>query len=730
MAFHQSSATPRKLKPTTPPAFATPFVLALAIHGTGMSTSYASVEQSNDQAIDEITVYSTLDNSTLDQLAASASIRDGETITVRNAQHIDQLAATIPNLNFSGGAARGRFAQIRGIGDIEQFVDPKAYPSVGLVVDGIELNGLFGAGLLFDADQVEVLRGPQGTRFGASALAGAINIISTDARDSSNNFVEAGIGRFASRQFGGAYSAEVSESLSARISLNQFRSDGYIENNFRNEENTGDFDEFLGRLKLNWDFANGEDLGLTFLHIDNDNGYDAFSLDNTENRTLSDEPGEDKQRVNAIALTHGYEFGENSRIESRVTGLRANTLYSFDEDWINASFCGTDPTCLANQFSSFDSYQRTRDEYTADIRYSDDRLVVGVYAQDSEVDLRRDYTFLAEAFTSSYELSRFAIYSQSNFNLSDKLLATIGMRLERFEDDYQDGSQESDTEDTLWSADASLRYAIDDNHALYLLVARGEKAGGVNTDATSNFGIATPPAQAELVNRLRYASETLTNFEIGFSADNPAKGIRTRTSVFYNKRNNPQFETFLLDFPPPAGFLFIGYLDNASRATSRGIEFEGFWRVSERLELTGSMALINASIEGLRVYDFDAFTFTTIDSKDQPRAPSYQYSISGSYALTDIATVTLQLEGRDDYEFAYYFSERSGNINRLHASLRLDFNPIEVNFWVRNALDQRSIVQGLYFANDPRDAFAANNLYTQSGEPRNLGVTFRLNLGE
>lgn len=709
------SATPKKLGAA---------ILAFLATSASAETALPSAE------IEEITVFSTLDKSALNKLAGSASIRDSEAISTRNAQHLDQLAGSIPNLNFSGGASRGRFAQIRGVGDIEQFVDPKAYPSVGLIVDGIELNGLFGAGLLFDADQVEVLRGPQGTRFGASALAGAINIISTDASDNSNNFVEAGMGRFDSRQFGGAYSGQLSDSTSGRISINQFRSDGYIDNEFLNEDNTGGFDEFFGRVKLNWDLGEREDAGLTLLHIDNDNRYDAFSLDNTENKTVSDEPGEDKQRVSAIAINHSFQINSESRVESKITGLKANTLYSFDEDWINPDFCGVDATCLANQFSSFDSYQRARDEYTLDLKYSDSRFIAGIYLQESEVDLTRDYTFLTESFTSDYELQRAAVYSQSNFNLNEKTLAKIGMRLERFNDDYADGSLTADTEDTLWSADASLRFTLDDDHALYLLVARGEKAGGVNTDATSNFSIATAPTQQELANRLRYESEVLTNFEIGFSANNPERGITTRTTLFYNNRQNPQFETFLLDFPPPSGFLFIGYLDNAKSATSRGLEFEGTWQPNNRIELGGSLAYLDASIDGLRVYDFDTFAFTTIDSKDQPRAPSYQYSLSGNYLLSDRTSLTLQLEGRDSYEFAYYFSERSGNVNLLHASLLLDFNPIEVNLWVRNVLDKENTVQGLYFANDPRNAFFVNDLYKQSGEPRNMGITFRLALGQ
>ena len=170
----------------------------------------ATADQSaNTDAIQEVFVYASLDQRILDDFTGSLSILNSDVIERRNAQHIDQILALSPNTQFSGGASRGRFVQIRGIGDIEQFVDPKPYPAVGLLVDNIELNGLFASGLLFDTQQVEILRGPQGTQFGSGALAGLINIVSTDPGSQNNNFIELGLGRFFSRQFGAAVGGEL-----------------------------------------------------------------------------------------------------------------------------------------------------------------------------------------------------------------------------------------------------------------------------------------------------------------------------------------------------------------------------------------------------------------------------------------------------------------------------------------------------------------------------------------
>ena len=77
--------------------------------------------------------------------------------------------------SFAGGSGRARFFQIRGIGERSQFGDPLNH-SVGILIDNVDFSGAGTAATLFDVEQVEILRGPQGTRYGANALAGLINI--------------------------------------------------------------------------------------------------------------------------------------------------------------------------------------------------------------------------------------------------------------------------------------------------------------------------------------------------------------------------------------------------------------------------------------------------------------------------------------------------------------------------------------------------------------------------
>ena len=126
-------------------------------------------------AIEEVIVTADFRDTSLLKTAASITVFDSQTITRRQARHLEQLLNLAPNVNFSSGASRGRFLQIRGIGERSQFIEP-LNPSVGILVDGIDFTGIAGAATTMDIAQVEILRGPQGTLYGANALAGLINL--------------------------------------------------------------------------------------------------------------------------------------------------------------------------------------------------------------------------------------------------------------------------------------------------------------------------------------------------------------------------------------------------------------------------------------------------------------------------------------------------------------------------------------------------------------------------
>jgi outer membrane receptor protein involved in Fe transport len=140
--------------------------------------------QDSRWVLEEVTVTATLLNSVTAPI--SATVLTEETQSRRGAAHLEDVITLAPNVTASSGASRSRFFQIRGIGERSQFVEP-VNPSVGVLLDGIDLSGSGGALTLVDVQQVEVLRGPQGTLMGANALAGLIAIQSNGSDSTTRN---------------------------------------------------------------------------------------------------------------------------------------------------------------------------------------------------------------------------------------------------------------------------------------------------------------------------------------------------------------------------------------------------------------------------------------------------------------------------------------------------------------------------------------------------------------
>ena len=125
------------------------------------------------EVIEDIVVTSQLRATPLAELPTSVTTLDADTIERASLQHFEELTRLVPNLNWSGEGSRARYFQLRGTGELEQY-EGAPNPSVGFIIDDIDFSGIGGAATLFDAERVEVLRGPQGTRYGANALAGLV----------------------------------------------------------------------------------------------------------------------------------------------------------------------------------------------------------------------------------------------------------------------------------------------------------------------------------------------------------------------------------------------------------------------------------------------------------------------------------------------------------------------------------------------------------------------------
>ena len=128
-----------------------------------LSLSLISLTALADDALEEIIVTADFRGRTSTEIASSITILDRDTIEQSAVQHFEELIYAIPNLNWSGDGNRARHFQIRGAGELDQY-EGAPNPSVGFLIDDIDFSGIGSVATLFDIQQIEVLKGPQGSR--------------------------------------------------------------------------------------------------------------------------------------------------------------------------------------------------------------------------------------------------------------------------------------------------------------------------------------------------------------------------------------------------------------------------------------------------------------------------------------------------------------------------------------------------------------------------------------
>ena len=236
--------------------------LALAI---AMTFSVVTVKA---QELEEIIVTATKKEESLQDIAVSVTVVDGDLIEKAAVNSLQDLGRYVPNFSVSENAI-STIATMRGIsiGSNQSFEQ-----SVGLFVDGVHMpkGRQFRTGL-FDVERVEVLRGPQGTLFGKNTLTGAINVISAKpevgADDISGRVSIASSDEDGGTEIEGHLNIPLSDAFAVRLAFQDRDNDGLIENLYNGTKGPS-ADETM--LRLSASYQPNDDLRIDFKHTDGD----------------------------------------------------------------------------------------------------------------------------------------------------------------------------------------------------------------------------------------------------------------------------------------------------------------------------------------------------------------------------------------------------------------------------------------------------------------------------
>jgi iron complex outermembrane recepter protein len=698
--------------------------------------------------LSDITVTAERRSERLQAVPIAVSALRAETLQSSGIQTLRGITARVPNLFMPDyGTRLTAPVFMRGIGS--RINDP----SVGLYVDGVNYFDRSAFDFeLYDIEQIEVLRGPQGTLFGRNTMGGIIHVTTQKPSAKPTITGSAGYGAFNDQQFRLTGQIPlVGNELFARVSLARSSRNGFTTNLFNaaNGSSSGsealptiDFrDNWSGRAHLRWLPDAAWDLQLTvYGERDRDGGTPYAPLERTRQQPFT-------ASFNGASTFHRDMLGaslravydlQSFRLTSATSWQNLDNRFAVDQDFdprdiINV--LNTERQTLVTQELAASSYYRE----------SPVQWILGVFAfaqhqqRDIELGYGRDAVGFVQGISSprtdargnSQRVSGVAAFGQITANdlLTRGLGITLGVRYDaewnsllatrvvqipqtQQRQGFPDFSQLLAFSEVL--PKASVKYAPNEDVMLYASVSKGYKGGGFNV--------------AAIEERDRtFGAEQSWNYELGAKTSWLENRVTANVSAFWIDWTNQQVTQVV----PPVGNL----IRNAGRTVSRGAELEVTARPAPQMLVSAAFGYTDARFANYTDQQFsrNAAGMTiarTIDYAGNrvPFVPEYTANLAAEY----------------DIRFADKAQE-SGFITSL--SLRAELQSIGQTFWREdNALVQNpyhllnaratlhtSIGRFAIWAHNLTDArfttiqFASLPnlpLYAQLGAPRSVGVQY------
>jgi iron complex outermembrane recepter protein len=721
---------------------------------TVSSPAGAGDSSSSDPQLDEIIVTATLRSTPAIEVPQSVTVLNAQTLQDAGRANFEDVLGLIPNLNWAGDTSLPRYFQLRGIGELEQY-QGAPNPSVGFLIDDVDFSGLGSAGTLYDIDQVDVLRGPQATRYGANALGGLIYLRSAEPTDTLYGRIDLDGGDYGTRSEGAVLSGPIDALDSGfRLAVQHYYTNGYYHNLYLNRDDTNSEDEYTYRAK--WVFTPSERLRieLSAMQVNIDNGYDAYAIDNSRN-TESDQPGVDSQHSTGVSTRIHYLASDSVGLTAIAAYAKSVIKYSYDGDWGNPVLWA--PVATVYQYSEIQNRDRTTK--TIELRLGTEQSqgfgwLVGFYGNVLDETLSDlslgDYQPLGtpvdpvndqsdDVINSSYRARNLALFGELDGDIATDLRWSLGMRGERWSANYQGtttnflGTNTGYTNapvlptaiesvipaalnpvNNLWGGHASLTYKLDASQSIYVTGSRGYKSGGFNL------------SQGLLPSQLSFNPETDLSLEAGYKADLLEHRLQINADVFYLSRHDAQIKTsFQSDPTNPDDFVF--YTGNAASGHNYGLESDVSWRVTDRLTLGADLGLLQTYFEDF-VQQGASGTTTLSVSRELANAPHWQAAVNATYRDPRGAFARVDVTGMGGYYFDLPPNETTSNpYGLLNAKIGWETRRWSAYLSGRNLLDKRYPVRGFYFGDVPPNF--PNEVYIQLGDPRAWVASVSVNFG-
>jgi iron complex outermembrane recepter protein len=328
-----------------------------------------SAQVGPSQALEEIVVTARKRNENFQDVPVTMDVFTAQEIAAAGIESPRDFIAMVPNMTLVETQNIGNsFITIRGISQARN-----SEPSVAVLVDGVlETNPYQFTQGLYDIQQIEVLKGPQGALYGRDAIGGAIIIRTADPSDHFEASTRVGVGNGLSEKAGLNLSGPLDSdgTLKYRASFNAYNTDGYIENVYLDRK-ADPYRDYSGRLRLLWTPADNFSADLRFMYDKAEttayyfiipravesNPFSDFTTPGNANDTTSqiqnNNLGTDKRDILDVALKLDYnlEYGTITSITdfNHTQEIDTGDAYDFrpvttSDNYALTSFVGPIPT--------------------------------------------------------------------------------------------------------------------------------------------------------------------------------------------------------------------------------------------------------------------------------------------------------------------------------------------------------------------------------------------------
>ena len=674
--------------------------------------------------IEEIIVKGTWREAKVLEESSSIVILNTKLLKSEPIKHFENISYLVPNLNFAASDSRARHFQIRGIGERSGY-ERTPNSAVGFLIDDIDYSGQGGIATTFDIEQIEVHRGPQGSRIGSNALAGLIYIKTKEPTKQFEGIGELTTGTFGTFNAGLAFGGPVgfSENLTYRLTLRNDNTDGFRKNLYSGKSDTSKKDESTYRLKIDWEILEKTSLKLLISQIDLNDPADIWTIDGSLN-TLSDRPGMDSQKTNTYGVKVFHQF-DAFEFQSLSSITDTDIEISYDADW------GNPESHAPYIYDYFSETIRDRKTLSQEFRLVSDianlnpqnktKWVIGIsYFNVKERNIKNDDGaygdpsdpfgpyFSQSSSSSKFSSDNLSIFGNIDYFLDESLKLSLGARWENYESQYADSFGESfNPSDYMLGGKISLNKILSHSSNIFFSVARGFNQGGFNL----NLGLAPDSKNSNLY----YDPEFLTNYEIGLNSQLFNEMMNIAAVIFYSDRKDQQvLISTQVDPTDPNTFSFL--TQNAAEGTNKGLELNVNLKLTESLDFFSRLGLLKTEINNWK-------SRPDLEGRAQAHAPKRSYSLGVSWSITDKASLSLDLVGKS----SFYYSDSHDNQSKSYALTNLSYNYSighwTYSVWARNIFDKYYSVRGFYFGNEAPDF--KDKLYERHGDPRHIGITAR-----